>query len=755
MQRAVLVLAVLLLSCGPSTKPTEVFVTLDAEPGYEAAADKLVVEVRGGEGSDPRSYELAKMLESSLSFPATLVLAPRDGKVSRGWWVEARLESGGEVLASVRAFGRYVKNRKVDVSLLFESACQGVFCDARSTCRAGQCVSADVEAGAESDAGAGVGDSGSPMEDSGVINTVCKTALDCDDDGVFCNGTPRCDPSDEAAAADGCVKADTTPCLTGQACDEDTDRCVTDCSLSRDADGDGVDASECGGTDCDDADKLRFPGQAEVCDADDEDCDSSTVGARDLDSDGFVSDTCCNLTDDSKASCGNDCEDDEPSVNPGADERCNGVDDDCSGDMDDEPAASAACPNRDHATGVCTDGKCGLECEPDFGDCNESPGDGCEATLTVSARHCGTCGKACAALDVCEEASCKPYVGTKATAIAAGRDHTCAILESGAVSCWGENLPGDRAIDPTSFADEFRLPHTVPDVSDVDLISAGGSVVYGNAFTCARSDGNVRCWGDLGDGPDGFFTVGNLSSPAAITAGGSHACAIGSDGKPYCWGFDRVAQLGDGAWTLNSGNFTTSASAVVGSLGAVTSLGAGADESCAVTSSGALYCWGYNEVLCSGGYETSIATPAQLVLPGQPSVQYVSTGSSLSCARTAEAAYCWGGSGTWRKPGMAQVVPELATLIDLTVGTAAACGVGQAGKVRCWGFNSELLGPVGEDPVVRDIDVLGVVDVTLGRAHACALTQAGRVLCWGGNDAGQLGDGSTESRLAPRVVPIP
>ncbi len=64
-------------------------------------------------------------------------------------------------------------------------------------------------------------------------------------------------------------------------------------NVNCDADGDGVDSVECGGGDCDDSDRNRFPGNTEVCnEGRDEDCDQSTGGNRDSDGDGYPDWTC-------------------------------------------------------------------------------------------------------------------------------------------------------------------------------------------------------------------------------------------------------------------------------------------------------------------------------------------------------------------------------------------------------------------------------------------------------------------------------
>ncbi|MEQ8461568.1 MAG: putative metal-binding motif-containing protein [Sandaracinaceae bacterium] len=182
----------------------------------------------------------------------------------------------------------------------------------------------------------------------------CTADRECDDD-LFCT-VHRCLPGNPAGDARGCVMVD-DPCAPGEVCDEAMDRCATEtCGPDPDADGDGVDSIACGGIDCDDDDEFRFPGNAEVCDAmgHDEDCTDETVAGAtdgDLDEDGFTSALCCN-----GANCGDDCDDDDRSVFPGARELCNGRDDDCDGMTDEEPpGADPLCPG-----GTCSAGRCDL-----------------------------------------------------------------------------------------------------------------------------------------------------------------------------------------------------------------------------------------------------------------------------------------------------------------------------------------------------------------------------------------------------------
>jgi hypothetical protein len=111
-----------------------------------------------------------------------------------------------------------------------------------------------------------------------------------------------------------------------------------------DADADGFADAAFGGSDCNDADAQVFPGAPEVCDHRDQDCDGdadegvSTPFYPDADGDGFGDSSA--WTNDCEAPSGQiptggDCADDDPARQPGALERCNGLDDDCDGEVDE------------------------------------------------------------------------------------------------------------------------------------------------------------------------------------------------------------------------------------------------------------------------------------------------------------------------------------------------------------------------------------------------------------------------------------
>ena len=161
----------------------------------------------------------------------------------------------------------------------------------------------------------------------------CTDRTDCDDN-VFCNGEEQC-VSGRCAVGTAPRCTDEIAC-TSEFCSEEIRGCVV---RPIDADNDGHAAATCLdargmalGDDCDDNNARVFPGALELCDIAnvDEDCDPTTHGGLDADGDGFEDARCCN-----GATCGNDCNDAVRGANPMAVEVCNLIDDDCDGNIDE------------------------------------------------------------------------------------------------------------------------------------------------------------------------------------------------------------------------------------------------------------------------------------------------------------------------------------------------------------------------------------------------------------------------------------
>jgi hypothetical protein len=95
---------------------------------------------------------------------------------------------------------------------------------------------------------------------------------------------------------------------------------------------------------------------------------------------------------------------------------CNGDSSDgCEVRTDDDPEHCGACDepcSPRQASGVCAAGTCAVDtCTSRFGDCNGSSADGCEADLTSSHLHCGTCGSPCPAFSFCSSGTCQCQSG--------------------------------------------------------------------------------------------------------------------------------------------------------------------------------------------------------------------------------------------------------------------------------------------------------------------------------------------------------
>ena len=309
-----------------------------------------------------------------------------------------------------------------------------------------------------------------------------------------------------------------------------------------------------------------------------------------------------------------------------------------------------------------------------------------------------------------------PSASRTATAISAGYGHTCALTSAGRVECWGDNGYGQVGDGTTA---DRHLPVAVS-----GLTSGVRAIAVGEALTCAvTSAGGVKCWGDNGYGQVGDGTTADRHTPVAVSglahvravaAGEALACALTRAGAVKCWGYNRYGELGDGTTTDHHAPVDIS-----GLRSGVTAIAVGYLHACALTSAGAVKCWGYNRYGQLGdGTTTDRRTPVNV--------------SSLAGGVTA-----------------------------ISAGGGHTCAVMRTGGVKCWGSN--YLGELGDGTTTRRLTpsavsglAAGVAAIAAGgEAHSCALTRAGGVKCWGYNGYGQLGDGTTADRHSPVDVSRP
>ena len=142
-------------------------------------------------------------------------------------------------------------------------------------------------------------------------------------------------------------------------------------------------------------------------------------------------------------------------------------------------------------------------------------------------------------------------LGSTASEVAAGGAHTCALLTTGSVTCFGNNNMGQLGqLLATASSSSPTL---------VALASTATHVAAGGQFTCALlSTATVHCFGDNASGQLGSGVAGSVRETAAVvtgltgtvvdvTTGTSHACAVMSTGQVRCWGLNDFGQLGIGS----------------------------------------------------------------------------------------------------------------------------------------------------------------------------------------------------------------
>ncbi|CAE7411195.1 HERC2, partial [Symbiodinium sp. KB8] len=244
-------------------------------------------------------------------------------------------------------------------------------------------------------------------------------------------------------------------------------------------------------------------------------------------------------------------------------------------------------------------------------------------------------------------------LGGTPVAIAAGHDHSCAVLSSGQVQCWGVNVYGER-FHPNSHVSSSGQP--------ANAIASARQVCAGDRMTCLLlDDGRVQCVGNTYSGIQGtgstFYTtdktslstlnaVGTvqLSEPASsISCGAYHACAVLASGDVQCWGSGGYsttlrARLGQPGLTSShiGDNETPASLGPVQLSGPAVAVEAGPIQSCAVLATGHLQCWGRNfkGELFYGHTDTvgATITPHQAGLsPLPPTVQQVAAGFEATC----------------------------------------------------------------------------------------------------------------------------
>jgi alpha-tubulin suppressor-like RCC1 family protein len=309
---------------------------------------------------------------------------------------------------------------------------------------------------------------------------------------------------------------------------------------------------------------------------------------------------------------------------------------------------------------------------------------------------------------------------------------------------------------------------------------------------CAISGGRAYCWGNNNDGELGDGTTVSASVPVAVNTSGALAgktlievttgdsldtCALDTAGAAYCWGNGALGLLGDGSTISSTLPVAVQTSGVLAGK-TLTQISAGYNETCALDSAGAAFCWGNNnDGELGDGSTTASSVPVAVstsgVLAGKTLTQ-ISAGFLQVCAvDTTGVAYCWGfnGSGQLGHPGLSDSDVPVAVdrggvlagkrLTQISAGFLQVCAVDSTGLGYCWGNDS--YGQLGDGTIASSDVPVAVTSrgVLAGKAltqistnfyQTCAVDSVGVAFCWGGNPDGELGNSTTKNSDVPVAV---
>ena len=241
---------------------------------------------------------------------------------------------------------------------------------------------------------------------------------------------------------------------------------------------------------------------------------------------------------------------------------------------------------------------------------------------------------------------------TDATQITASGAHTCALRQTGTITCWGGNRDGQLGNGQSGDNADSSVPVAVLNITDATQITASGW------HTCAlRQTRTITCWGNnwfgqLGNGQSGDdahsavpVEVTGITDATAITASGGHTCALRQTGTITCWGHNEHGQLGNGQSGDNADSTVADSTVPVAVLNITdaTQITTGSNHSCALRQTGTITCWGSNgRGQLGNGQSGYISTVPGAVL-GITDATQITAGGDHTCALLQTGTItCWG-----------------------------------------------------------------------------------------------------------------
>lgn len=588
---------------------------------------------------------------------------------------------------------------------------------------------------------------------------LCEDGTDCDD------GKPC---TDDVCRGGGCVHVPRDSlCSSAQICDpRDSMGCVAAKACASDID-------------CTDDDACT---KAEHCDTAAAIC---RMGFLDSDRDQHLPVVCG----------GDDCNDDDERVYPGALDVCDGRDNDCDGQLDPPSAALLCADGRMCQTGVCV-------CETGLQECNA----GCidPASFQDDEWNCGACGVGCSTGELCMAGVCED-VNECEVDDPCPDNSTCVNYEPG-YECDCDDGYYPEAFDRCADINECAVD------SDSCDDEPGACVNNVGGFECECPDGYT---GD-GVGDDGCSDIDECDEPAACPGNNTACfndagtfdcgCADGylPDAGGVCGNFNECArELDDcddspGECTDAVGGYECSCPAThieveggreLGCASRVTGLasGGGASFNCALLIGGRVQCWGQGSSGQLGVGSSGARGDSRSELVNADGLTNLGTGRTAKALAVGDAhacaildnntVKCWG-ANTSGQLGLGDVTTRGLSIADMgdslpivalgtgrtakaiAAGSSHTCAILDNDTLKCWGENGN--GQLGRDSTTdwgRAANQMGdmLVAINLGTSrtakavaagysHTCAILDDNTVKCWGGNVNGQLGLGATGNR---------
>lgn len=375
--------------------------------------------------------------------------------------------------------------------------------------------------------------------------------------------------------------------------------------------------------------------------------------------------------------------------------------------------------------------------------------------------------------------------------------HACAITTGEQIYCWGYNYAGQSAVD-SSISSSVEAPALL------SLTSPAGFkklALASFASFVLTNDGKVYCWGANSSGsacadpnitqgghiPVALDMTGVLAGKTIkdISAGYTTGCVVASDDRVYCWG-SNYGSFGDG--NLVSESYVPVAVDWTGALAGKTTKSlhmTDYGQTCIIASDDKPYCWGANYYgqVGSGITDSTIYVPTQVdmtgVLAGK-TVKSMKMGDSNVCVIASDdKPYCWGsgssgqlGDGTIDVIGYSPVAVDMSgalagkTVKKITLHSSGQtiCVIASDDKPYCWGNNNAGQlgnGTTNNSSVPVAVDHSGLLagktvqEISTNGSSVCVVASDNKTYCIGQNYYGQLGDGTANVSsvfvLAPTI----